>query len=63
MEQSFVDLIKAGEAMKAEIAALKAKVEQLKVVPFIGAGASGKFGFPKLIGRPQGSLETARNGV
>lgn len=42
MEQSFVDLIKAGEAMKAEIAALKAKVEQLKVVPFIGAGASGK---------------------
>lgn len=34
-----MDLIKAGEAMKAEIAALKAT---LKAVPFIGVGTAGK---------------------
>lgn len=39
MEQAFVDLIKAGEAMKDEIAALKA---QLKAVPFLGPEEVGK---------------------
>lgn len=37
-----MDLIKAGEAMKVEIDALKAMVQQLKAVPFIGAGTNGK---------------------
>lgn len=37
MEQSFVDLIKAGEAMKAEIAELKAQLEAVSVDQILAA--------------------------